>query len=119
MSEAAPEESLEPMTFEEAVEYMKQPEGADVHEALKLALMRTPDVAKTADAAGNTLLHHAALNGRLACCVALVESGAHPGVRNKGGENPAHIASALSFTEIVSVVYGGIEKARPKEAWYF
>jgi len=82
-------------------------------------LERTPVILKTQDEDGNSLLHHAALNGRLTCCEAFLEVGAHPGIRNKDGENPGHVASALSHSEIASAVYNAIDKVRPADAWCF
>jgi len=119
MSEASSDENYEPMNFEEAVEFMTQPESSEVHMTLRMALERTPAILKTQDESGNSLLHHAAFNGRLTCCLAFLEVGAHPGLRNKDGENPGHIATALSYSEIASAVYDAMEKVRPADAWCF
>lgn len=53
------------------------------------------------DAAGWTLLHHAAQRDRVALARILVEHGASPTVRKKDGETPAHLATSPEMTALL------------------
>jgi hypothetical protein len=121
-AEDEPEEDIEPeiplnqlFSFEEAIQLIQSGKSCEVlGQPQNLRLL-----VNMVDEEGCTLLHHAARAGKLDCCELMIEKGANVGIRNRKGENAAHVAMANDRTECSIALLKAIGESRKSSPWLF
>ncbi len=92
-------------------------EGSDIAKLMKAAAAGDVDLLRSLiplvgdisvqDEEGNTALHHAAKNDRLACIRLLREAGINLNVQNEAGKKALHVAAAGSHVLTIEELVGG------------
>lgn len=104
-------------SFEEAVQLIntknKSTEVLGQPQNLKL-------LSNMVDDTGNTLLHYAASAGKLDLCMMMIkDGGSKVGIRNRKGENAAHMSMANNHTECSIALLAVLGEDRKESPWLF